>query len=189
MIWENINNLAKYLVQTYPERDIYMTSGGFDPMHIGHVRCIQGTAALAHSIDKYPSQLQGIVVIVVNADSFLIRKKGYAFMPIEERMEIINAIAGVDYVVSWETDGDQTVCGALEILKPNYFTKGGDRTDFTNIPEWSVCEKINCEIVANVGHGGKVQSSSSLVNKATDLEATEVMGYAIGYTDAKNEIN
>tara|TARA_S200000501_G_scaffold307969_1_gene297344 strand:+ start:480 stop:1055 length:576 start_codon:yes stop_codon:yes gene_type:complete len=183
VIFKKIENLRQFLSKNHNERPIYMTSGGFDPLHIGHVRCIRGTSDLATSSDIHPSILKGLVVVVVNADSFLIRKKGYAFMPLQERMEIIDAIKGVDFVVPWETDGDQTVCQALEILRPNFFTKGGDRTDFTNIPEWSVCKKINCEIIANVGHGGKVQSSSNLVSKATDLEAVETIGYAMGYSD------
>ena len=103
-------------------------------------------------------------------------------MPLAERMEIIAALKGVDFVVPWETDDDQTVCEALEILRPEYFTKGGDRTDFTNIPEWEVCKKIGCKIIANVG-GEKIQSSSELISKATDLEAQEVLGYAMGFSD------
>ena len=91
-------------------------------------------------------------------------------MPLDERMEIIDAIDGVDYVVSWETDGDQTVCGAIEILKPTYFTKGGDRFDASTIPEWDICQKINCEIITGVGAGGKVQSSSELVERAMQYE-------------------
>ena len=184
MIWKDINNLAVYLNKTSPESHVYMTSGGFDPLHIGHVRCIQETAAMASSADNYPSQLTGVVVVVVNADSFLIRKKGYAFMPAEERMEIIHSLRGVDHVVLWETDGDQTVCQAIEILKPNFFTKGGDRFDASTIPEWQICQQIGCKIITGVG-GEKIQSSSDLVEKATDLEATEVLGYAMGYTDGK----
>ncbi len=102
-------------------RDIYMTSGGFDPIHVGHVRCIQSTYKMANDSDVYPSNHTGIVVVIVNADSFLIRKKGYAFMPLQERMEIIDAIEGVDFVVPWETDGDKTVIGALSLLKPKFF--------------------------------------------------------------------
>ena len=149
---------------------VVVVSGGFDPLHIGHVRCIKATVARAQNKDIHPWQMKGIVVVVVNADSFLQRKKGYAFMPLEERMEIIDAIDGVDYVVSWETDGDQTVCGAIEILKPTYFTKGGDRFDASTIPEWDICQKINCEIITGVGAGGKVQSSSELVERAMQYE-------------------
>jgi bifunctional ADP-heptose synthase (sugar kinase/adenylyltransferase) len=146
-------------------RDIYMTSGGFDPIHVGHVRCIQSTYKMANDSDVYPSNHTGIVVVIVNADSFLIRKKGYAFMPLQERMEIIDAIEGVDFVVPWETDGDQTVIGALSLLKPKFFTKGGDRFDASTIPEWEICQQIGCEIITGVG-GEKIQSSSTLVEES-----------------------
>jgi len=168
MIFENIEKLKNSLEKQKDVRPIYMTSGGFDPLHIGHVRCIKATSALAQNPDIHPWQMKGIVVVVVNADSFLIRKKGYAFMPLEERMEIIDSIAGVDYVVPWETTGDQTVCKALEILKPMFFTKGGDRFDAKTIPEWDICRKINCKIITGVGAGGKIQSSSDLVRRVNE---------------------
>ena len=86
-------------------------------------------------------------------------------MPLAERMEIINAIEGVDFVVPWETDEDQTVCGAIKELKPRYFTKGGDRFDASTIPEWEICQQIGCEILTGIG-GNKIQSSSSLVKRS-----------------------
>tara|TARA_R110001606_G_scaffold349905_1_gene499898 strand:+ start:544 stop:1068 length:525 start_codon:yes stop_codon:yes gene_type:complete len=168
-IVKSIQDLRTFLSESSNQRPIYMTSGGFDPMHVGHVRCIKGTYDLASNKDIHPWQMLGLVAVVVNADSFLIRKKGYAFMSLEERMEIINSIKGVDFVVPWETDEDQTVCKAIEILKPNYFTKGGDRFDARTIPEWDICEKVNCKIITGVGHGGKVQSSSSLVHRSAIL--------------------
>lgn len=123
-------------------------------MHVGHLRCLQESAVIAQNL--------GIpLVVIVNDDSFLLRKKGYTFMPIEERMEIIQGIAGVDHVVCW-TDTGQTVVGALEILKPKVFTKGGDRDAAANVPEFDLCEKIDCQVIFNVG-GGKIQSSSDLV--------------------------
>ena len=167
---KNIKDLRTFFLERSNQRPIYMTSGGFDPLHIGHVRCIKATVARAQNKDIHPWQMKGIVVVVVNADSFLQRKKGYAFMPLEERMEIIDAIDGVDYVVSCQTDGDKTVGGAIEILKPTYFTKGGDRFDASTIPEWDICQKINCEIITGVGVGGKVQSSSELVERAMQYE-------------------
>ena len=134
-IAKNMTDLKTYLGENPDKRPIYMTSGGFDPLHVGHLRCIQETSRLANDPFENPSNLRGLVIVVVNADSFLVRKKGYAFMPLTERMEIINSIKGVDFVVPWETDGDQTVIGALDILKPKYFTKGGDRFDASTIPE------------------------------------------------------
>jgi len=168
-ILKSINLLRSYLSESNNERPIYMTSGGFDPIHIGHVRCIKGTFNKASNADLHPWNMKGLVVVVVNADSFLIRKKGYAFMPLEERMEIVDAIEGVDFVVPWETDKDQTVINALEILRPKYFTKGGDRFDASTIPEWKICQKIGCEIITGVGAGGKVQSSSDLIRRANEF--------------------
>lgn len=137
---------------------IYMTSGGFDPLHIGHLRCIQGTAALA-------AENNGKVLILVNGDEFLIEKKGKPFMKIDERLEIIAGIRGVDLSVEWY-DGCQTVDAAIELFKPDYFTKGGDRTDPSVLPEWDTCKKVGCEVIFGVG-GGKIQSSSWLISNST----------------------
>ena len=94
-------------------------------------------------------------------------------MPLEERMEIIDSIKGVDFVVPWEAEWpDQTVIGALSILKPSYFTKGGDRFDASTIPEWDICQQIGCEIITGVGAGGKIQSSSELVERAYNIVIT-----------------
>lgn len=90
-------------------------------------------------------------------------------MPLSERMEIINAIRGVDFVVPWE-DGTQFVSGALEILCPDVFAKGGDRSTPESVPEYNVCEKIGCRIVFGVGGVEKVQSSSSLIANGKNNE-------------------
>ena len=145
---------AKFLIDEWKanESPVYLTSGGFDPMHIGHLRCIQQTAILA-------GEVGGKTVVVVNGDGFLERKKGNAFMPCVERCEITAGIRKILSIV--HNDGSQTVVGAIAELKPDFFTKGGDRDDPTVIPEWSICQEINCEVVFGVG-GGKVQSSSWL---------------------------
>jgi len=135
---------------------LVVTSGGFDPMHVGHLRCLQESADFVRKIGRKTR-----LAIIVNGDGFLLRKKGYAFMPIEERMEIIAGVRGVDYVVPWD-DGSQTVVGAIEILKPFAFTKGGDRDAAANVPEFDVCEKLGTKVIFGVG-GGKIQSSSDLV--------------------------
>ncbi len=147
-----IDELASRLRRVVTRGKIVATSGGFDPLHIGHVRCIQAASDLKED---------GVLVVIVNDDGFLMRKKGFAFMPFEERAEIIAALAGVDYVVGWD-DGSQFVSGALEILRPDIFAKGGDRSDPDKVPEFAVCQKINCEIRFGVGGREKVQSSSDL---------------------------
>ena len=134
--------------------DTVMVSGGFDPIHIGHVRMIQEAA-----------REFGEVIVAVNSDDWLLRKKGYVFMPWEERAEIVRAIAGVTKVVAFD-DSDNTACDAIRQHKPTYFANGGDRTT-KNTPEQQVCEELGVEMVWGVG-GGKIQSSSDLVNDSSD---------------------
>ena len=132
------------------------TSGGFDPLHVGHLRCIQASALLKGD--------NGLFVCIVNDDGFLIRKKGYVFMPIEERLELIASIRGIDYVVAWD-DGSPFVTGAIEIMRPNIFAKGGDRSTAENVPEYETCVKVGCHVVFGIGGAHKVQSSSDLIQK------------------------
>ena len=161
-IYTDIEELAKHLIEK--DYQIYVTSGGFDPIHVGHLRCIQESAEIAQRGSRTGRDWKpGVLVVIVNGDGFLLRKKEYAFMPCEERMEIIAGLQGVDYVVKWDDDS-QTVCGALEALKPDFFLKGGDRDNRSNVPEFDICKDIECKIIFNVG-GGKVQSSSHLVKK------------------------
>ena len=126
-------------------------SGGFDPIHVGHVRMIRAGAEL------------GNVIVVANSDAWLMRKKGYIFMPWDERAEIIRSIVGVHDVVEVD-DSDGTVCEVLERLKPNMFGNGGDRTN-KNTPEMALCKRLGIEMVWSLG-GGKIQSSSDLVKDA-----------------------
>ena len=125
-------------------------SGGFDPLHIGHVEYM-----------RKAKELGDYLVVIVNSDDFLIRKKGYAFMPLAERMAIVEALKPVDAVVAC-IDEDQSVCKTLEMLKPDVFANGGDRNR-GNIPEAEVCSRLGIKMVD--GLGAKVQSSSDLVAK------------------------
>jgi cytidyltransferase-like protein len=128
--------------------DTVIVSGGFDPAHIGHIRMILEAAQ------------HGDVIVVVNSDDWLMRKKGYIFMPWEERAEILGAIRGVTRVECVE-DADGTVCEAIKRLKPTYFANGGDRKT-NNTPEMDVCKELGVQLLWNIG-GGKIQSSSDLV--------------------------
>jgi D-beta-D-heptose 7-phosphate kinase/D-beta-D-heptose 1-phosphate adenosyltransferase len=130
---------------------IVCTSGGYDPIHPGHATCIVESK-------KYGDTL----VVVVNGDAFLRAKKGKAFQDLETRCAIVSCIRGVDFVVPFEIENDQTVCEALRRLRPHVFTKGGDRTDYTNIPEWAVCQEFGIQIVPQVGLDKKWSSSDFL---------------------------
>lgn len=132
-----------------------MLSGGFDPIHIGHVRMILESA-------KY-----GDVVVALNSDEWLNRKKGYVFMPWEERKEIIESITGVECVVAVD-DTDNTVCEAIDRCRPDAFANGGDRKG-NNTPEVALCESLGITLIWNVG-GGKIQSSSDLVSNSQESE-------------------
>jgi D-beta-D-heptose 7-phosphate kinase/D-beta-D-heptose 1-phosphate adenosyltransferase len=125
-------------------------SGGFDPLHKGHVRMIREASE------------HGYVIVIVNSDEWLMRKKGYVFMSFEERAEILNAIKGVAGVYK-ALDDDGTVCENLRRLKPDAFANGGDRKG-DNVPEVSVCKELGIKMLWNVG-GEKTQSSLELVAK------------------------
>ena len=191
MIFENVKRFIEWRDDTedygFP-RDVWLTSGGFDPLHVGHLRCLQETAHLAKDKHRYPSKYPGLVTVLVNCDDFLKAKKGYAFMDLKDRMEIIDGIKGVDVVIPWfYTNDDFTVVKAIDLIRPRFFTKGGDRTDKTNIPEWEICQQRKCEVITGVG-GKKIRSSSDLVENADrfNLEAVELTGWASGYSEGKD---
>ena len=139
-------------------KKVIIVSGGFDPIHIGHVRMI-----------RHASEY-GDVVVVANSDDWLMRKKGYIFMPFEQRCEIIEGFECVTATTHVD-DSDNTVCEALQRIQPSYFANGGDRkTD--NTPEMDVCDAVGIELLWAVG-GGKVQSSSTLVESSGMVKMSE----------------
>jgi len=143
---------------------IAIVSGGFDPLHVGHIELFNKARQVGEPL-----------IVILNSDSFLKKKKGKVFMPFKERKVILENLSAVDLVVG-SIDMDDTVCRTLEELAnlrtklPNgdyweklYFCNGGDRTDGTSTPEHHVCERLGIHSV--YGLGGKVQSSSWLINK------------------------
>ena len=135
---------------------VVAVSGGFDPVHIGHVRMFGEAKRLG---DK--------LVIILNNDNWLIAKKGFVFMPEQERKEVLEAFSDVDRVMltrHLKNPKDMSVCAELIKLKPDIFANGGDRK-LDNIPEVAVCKELGIKMVFNIGHGGKVQSSSWLLKK------------------------
>lgn len=136
---------------------VVAVSGGFDPIHPGHIRMFQEAKALG---DK--------LVVILNNDNWLAKKKRFSFMGEKERKEVVEAIRFVDEVILTrhpKNPEDMSVCEALNRLRPDIFANGGDRVK-SNVPEVALCQKLGIKMVFNVGEGGKIQSSSSLVDKA-----------------------
>ena len=113
-------------------------SGGFDPVHPGHINLLNAAAAY------------GPLTVILNSDEWLIRKKGYRVMSWEDRARIVGAIRGVVDVVPVD-DSDGTICEALRRIVPNYFAKSGDRTP-TSMPtaELQTCQALGIEILYDV---------------------------------------
>jgi len=142
------------------EKPTVMVSGGFDPVHVGHIRMIRDAA-------KY-----GDVIVIANSDNWLHRKKGYVFMDFEKRSEILSSIKGV-LVVDSVDDSDGTVCEAIRRHEPTYFANGGDRGK-SNTPEQDVCEELGVALLWGIGGDYKADASSTLVDrfrKNTENEA------------------
>jgi cytidyltransferase-like protein len=133
--------------------NIIVLSGGFDPIHAGHVAMIREAERLGHWL-----------IIGLNSDAWLARKKGAAFMPWYHRAEVLRSINGVKEVLSFD-DSDGSACDLLEKVKKQFptreitFVNGGDRTD-QNIPEMSV-EGI--KFVFGIGGFDKRGSSSDFL--------------------------
>lgn len=133
------------------ETETYIAvSGAFDPFHIGHLRMMFDAASF------------GKLIVILNTDEWLLRKKGFVFMPWQERRELLMHYRFVHGVVC-AMDEDGTVCKTIENLGKNlsYFGNGGDRGP-TNTPETELCERIGMPVIYGLG-GGKIQSSSELV--------------------------
>lgn len=144
------------------KQKVVAVSGGFDPLHIGHIRMFE-------EAKKYGDKL----VVILNNDNWLRDKRGYeSFMPQEERKEILEAIHCIDEVVftdhaPGEYFKDRSICRQLQKIKPHVFANGGDRhPDGDPVPEVDLCNELGIKLLYNVGHGGKVQSSSWLIDKA-----------------------
>ena len=133
---------------------VVATGGGFDPLHEGHIRLF-----------KEAKQLGDILVVMLNSDTQLIKKKGITFYPSEkERRKIIESIEYVDKVII--DPGKNVTCEeALLQIKPDILAKGGDRVA-GSMPEIELeaCKTLGCKIIYNVG-GSKVQSSSWLIKR------------------------
>ncbi len=140
---------------------IVAISGGFDPIHIGHVRLFQEAKKLGTKL-----------TVILNNDNWLRKKKGFVFMSQQERKEIIEAFECVDEVILTahrKNPADMSVYGELKEIRPDIFANGGDRNekDAANpqsslFKDINTCKELGIEMMFNVG-GEKIRSSSELV--------------------------
>jgi D-beta-D-heptose 7-phosphate kinase/D-beta-D-heptose 1-phosphate adenosyltransferase len=141
---------------------VVATGGGFDPLHEGHIRLF-----------KEAKKLGDVLIVMLNSDEQLIKKKGKTFyLDQQERKEIIESIKYVDKVII-DPGKDVTCEEALKLIKPDILAKGGDRTpgNMAEI-EIKVCKELGCKIVYDVG-GTKVQSSSWLLKRLTENDVNK----------------
>ena len=153
---------------------VILVSGGFDPVHKGHLEMIDEASKLANE-----------VWVILNNDRWLFQKKGQAFMSEEERSYIMSRIKNVSNVIICNPKGgdDNTVCDgiydAVNLYRRKFkykgrnismaFGNGGDRVKkLSNVPEVDYCESMNVDVVW--GLGKKIQSSSWLLEKFQNQE-------------------
>ncbi len=151
--------------------DVVLVTGGFDPLHSGHLAYFKAAKELG---DK--------LVVGINSDEWLTRKKGRSFMPFEERAEIIKGLSIVDQIISFD-DSDDTACGAIYKTLATHgnikliFANGGDRTD-ANIPEMATYGDMHyCDFVFGVGGEDKKNSSSWILEEYKSPKTERTWGY------------
>ncbi len=131
----------------------YIVSGGFDPIHEGHIEMIKASAAASDG-----------VIVLVNSDDWLCRKKGKNFQNMKTRKTILENIKGVIDVLEFD-DKDNSASDGIRKARAKYphnnlvFANGGDRGK-DNIPEIPVCQECNVELAFGVGGENKANSSS-----------------------------
>ena len=150
-------------------KNIVLITGGFDPLHSGHIAYFKAAKALGD-----------ILVVGVNSDAWLTRKKGSPFMPYTERASIVRNIVGVDFVIDFD-DSDNSAKRAIWMVRQSYpndkiiFANGGDRTD-ENIPEMDIQDQ-NLEFAFGVGGFNKANSSSWILQEWKAPKTERQWGY------------
>jgi cytidyltransferase-like protein len=151
-------------------KTIVLVTGGFDPLHSGHIAYFKAARDLGE-----------MLLVGLNSDSWLNRKKGQAFMPLSERLAIVDNIKCVDGVVYDFDDTDGSSKGAILEVRKHFpedtiiFANGGDRTQ-TNIPEMDIQDN-NLEFVFGVGGEDKKNSSSWILQEWKAPKTERQWGY------------
>ena len=141
----------------------YIVSGGFDPIHEGHIEMIKASALASDG-----------VIVLVNSDDWLIRKKGQAFQNFHTRKTICENLKGVICVLDFD-DKDNSASDGIRKAREMFpdarlvFANGGDRGK-DNIREDEACFEYNVEKVFGVGGSNKANSSSWILNKWKERE-------------------
>jgi len=150
-------------------KKIVLVTGGFDPLHSGHIEYFKAASKLG---DK--------LVVGINSDAWLTRKKGSPFMPWLERQRIIKELKMVDYTIEFNDDDNSSKL-AIKLAKQTWpdaqiiFANGGDRTQ-ENIPEMDV-NNNNVEFVFGVGGDDKKNSSSWILQEWKAPKTERPWGY------------
>lgn len=150
-------------------KKISLVTGGFDPLHSGHIAYFKAARSLGDCL-----------IVGLNSDEWLERKKGKAFMPWNERLCVINNLAMVDEVFTFDDD-DGTANNFIKQVRAHYpdshiiFANGGDRTA-KNIPEKDL-EQDDIEFVFGVGGHAKINSSSWILDEWKGAKIPRKWGY------------
>lgn len=136
----------------------YIVSGGFDPIHEGHIEMIKASANASDG-----------VIVLMNSDEWLIRKKGQAFHTFKTRQSICENLKGVIEAIAFD-DEDNSASDGIRKCRELYpdihlvFANGGDRYS-GNIREDDACKEYHIELVFGVGGDSKLNSSSEILAK------------------------
>ena len=150
-------------------KTVVIITGGFDPLHSGHIEYIRAAR-----------ELGDILIVGVNSDEWLVRKKGRSFMPCSERAAIVASIHGVEWAWTFD-DSDGSAKHVIELARSQMpdakiiFANGGDRTP-ENIPEMDI-QDDNLEFVFGVGGTDKANSSSWILEEWKSPKTERDWGY------------